>query len=542
MKLNDFTNDISGVEIAYNNNTNLKQCGAILPLSKEHIEEFIKCKNDIFYFATQYYSIMSLKDGIIKIPLRDYQYKILGEFIDKRFIILLASRQIGKSSMAEIFCLWYALFQKDKTIAVLANKDDQAKDMLRKIKLAFELLPKWLQQGIKIWNVKSVSFENGSRILAAATSSSSIRGKSCNVVICDEFAHLQPNIVDDFITATYPTISSSNDSKLIYISTFNGINHFYKIWNDAIHKRNEFTPLRVDWWEVPGRDEQWKEETLKNIGDYKFNQEYGNEALGSALTLIDGKTLQSLSYEPSIDIQAYTLPYAIPKKFIDKLKLYFLPIENHIYSIGLDSSEMQETSTSDSIILHIIDITAFPFQQVATVIIREGISYLEVPEFVVALCKFYNDAYLFIEANSTGLEIGNIIQSEYNYKNLYSEKNNPGFKTTKSTKKLGCSNLKMLLENQRLIIRDFDTISELSTFIKVKDTYKADKTYHDDCVMSLLASIFFMQDREFDGIQQADYINGIYLTKKKEEFEMIEMIYDDGFEEDIIEDVSWMFK
>jgi len=303
----DFEFDVNGKTISYSGNSNLKPCKCVLEYTKEHVEEIIRCKNNWKYFAQTYYHITSLDEGIIKVKTRFYQDNIINNFINNRFNIVLASRQCGKSTSYEIFCLWYILFNEAKTVAILANKLDTSVGILAKIKMAYELLPKFLQQGIKKWNERSIELENGCKILASATSSSAIRSKSVNVLILDEMGFVFPKQWSKFYSSVYPTISSSLESKIIIVSTPNGLNQFYKFWTDAINgkddvagKGNMFVPYRVDWWEVPGRDQKWKEETIANTSEREFASEFGNDFLGSSRTLIEAHILNTITQFPSI--------------------------------------------------------------------------------------------------------------------------------------------------------------------------------------------------------------------------------------------------
>lgn len=509
--LDDLLLDVNGKEFAYDGNPSLKPCRVSLPYTLEHFEEMCKCKGDWKHFAQSYYHITSLDEGVIKVKTREYQDRLINSFLENRFNIVLASRQCGKSTSYEIFCLHYILFNEDKTVAILANKLETAVGILSKIKLAYELLPKFLQQGVKKWNEKSVELENGCRIIASATSSSAIRSKSVNVLILDEMAFVPSKQWSKFYSSVYPTISSSTDSKIIIVSTPNGLNQFYKFWTEALKgvegvagKGNKFVPHRVDWWEVPKRDQKWKEETIANTSEREFACEYGNDFLGSSLTLIGSEFLNAMAEHDPIEhgIQ-------LEDKYKAFIKVYDLPVEGHIYALGLDSSEMMEDSVGDSISLQILDVTQVPFIQVASCNIREGITYFEVPEIAVQMGKYYNEATMFIEANSTGLEIANTIVTEFEYENVYSEKKLPGLKTTKKTKRLGCSNLKMLVEGQHLVLKDRETISQCSTFVKKKTSYAADSGYLDDAVMSLIVCLYFMNDKN-----SMDFINEVDFTKK----------------------------
>ena len=520
--LEDFYVDIKGRPIAYDGNDSLKRCNVKLPYTKAHIDEIIKCKNDWKHFAQNYYHITSLDEGVIKIKTRYYQDNIINNFINNRFNIVLSSRQSGKSTSYEIFCLWYVLFQESKTIAILANKLETAVGILSKIKMAYELLPNYLKQGVKKWNEKSIEMENGCKIIASATSSSAIRSKSVNVLILDEQAFVPTKQWEKFYSSVYPTISSSQDSKIIIVSTPNGLNQFYKFWNDAIKgvegiagKGNKFIPYRVDWWEVPGRDEAWKQETIANTSQKEFDTEYGNCFQGSAATLLESHIFNTLSAIEPLDNSKLILT-GIAKKYQNYLKIYNTPEENHTYIVSLDAAKMTENSNGDAISIQILDITHFPFKQVGTLLISEGVSYLEMDDVAIAIAELYNKAYLFIENNEgAGQSIADKILDK-DYKNLYQQKDGvAGYRTTTKTKKLGCTNLKFLIENQRLLLQDQVTITQLSTFVKIRNTYKADIGYQDDAVMALIGAIFFMQDKEFEGITDIDYVNGV--IKREEE-------------------------
>jgi hypothetical protein len=508
----DFEFDVNGKTISYSGNSNLKPCKCVLEYTKEHVEEIIRCKNNWKYFAQTYYHITSLDEGIIKVKTRFYQDNIINNFINNRFNIVLASRQCGKSTSYEIFCLWYILFNEAKTVAILANKLDTSVGILAKIKMAYELLPKFLQQGIKKWNERSIELENGCKILASATSSSAIRSKSVNVLILDEMGFVFPKQWSKFYSSVYPTISSSLESKIIIVSTPNGLNQFYKFWTDAINgkddvagKGNMFVPYRVDWWEVPGRDQKWKEETIANTSEREFASEFGNDFLGSSRTLIEAHILNTITQFPSI----YPMGLKVDSRYLPFIKVYDNPVPGHIYSLGVDSSEMMEETVGDAIALQVLDITSTPYIQVATCHIKEGITYFEVPEIAVQLGKYYNNAYMFIEANSTGLEIANLIVDDFEYENVYYGQKSPlpGIKTTAKTKRIGCSNLKMLVEGQHLILKDSDTISQLTTFTKKKKSYGGDSGYLDDAVMALIVSLYFINDKQsVDGIVPADFV------------------------------------
>ena len=459
---------------------------------------------------------------------------------------MLSCRQAGKSTCYEVFCLHYTQFNQSKTIAILANKLETAVGILSKIKMAYELLPNYLKQGIKKWNEKSIEFENGCRIIASATSSSAIRSKSVNVLILDEMAFVNAKQWTKFYSSVYPTISSSQDSKIIMVSTPNGLNQFYKFWTEALlgkdsvaGKGNKFVPLRVDWWQVPGRDEQWKQETIANTSQKEFDTEFGNNFLGSARTLIETEHLVKLVNYQSIQ---YTNIINLQQKFKTHIKIYDLPIEDHIYTMSIDAAKMTETSTGDPISIQILDISTIPFTQVCTLLIREGISYLEVPSAAIALGYFYNYAFIYIENNEgAGQSIADSIVDS-GYENVYYQKSMiAGYRTSTKTKKVGCSNIKYLIENNKIILKDSETISQFSTFVNVNKTYKADIGFEDDAVMSLLGSIFFMQDPSFVGLENMDIVKGIINIEHQSDTTPPQIFLNDDDDVVIESDWNWIY-
>jgi hypothetical protein len=433
--------------------------------------------------------------------LRDYQFDMINSYMNNRFSIVLATRQAGKSTSFEIFICWLVLFHKDQRVGILANKAEQSRDILRKVKEAYELLPHWLTQGIKVWNAGSIKLENGSMVVASSTSSTAIRGKSISTLIVDERAFIPNRQWDAFISSVYPTISSSDESRVIYVSTFNGLNHFYQDWekanSDDPKVKSEFKPIRVDWWQVPGRDEEWKEETISNIGIVRFRQEFGNEALGSIKTLVEPEVISAM--KASADDPDSPILKKFEKSLHQYIKIYEEPKKKHSYVIGVDSAKMTEENAGDALGMQVLDITEFPIRQVATFFAKEGISYLQCPAIVAKLGTYYNEAYVFIENNEIGQEVANMVNFDCEYENTYFEKGSlAGYRTTKKTKRIGCDNLRLLLENKKLILTDFSTISQLSTFAKKKNSYAAESGYQDDLVMALISALFFLQAKGLD--------------------------------------------
>lgn len=500
-KLPDFKKDKYGKTLQYEGNRNIKQAGAILNFTAEHILELQKCRDDIVYFAENYFHIVSLDEGLIKIELRDYQKEMLENFQNNRFNIVLASRQSGKSTVYEVYLTHYLLFNDHKTAALLANKAKTAFGLMARVRKAYENLPKWLQQGVVEWNKGSVTLENGSTLTCDSTSSSGIRSMSVNLLILDELAFVPKNVWDDFYSSVYPTISSGQTTQVIIVSTPKGKNHFYKFWYQANlpegeEGKNSYHPMRVDWWQVPGRDEKWAKETRANIGDKKFDQEFGNSFLGSSNTLVNAAQLESMVFQPR---KKELYIYDLLGEHGHKLNIYEEPRKGRMYSLGIDQSKISEEISGDAVSISILDITEIPFKQVATFHADQDFSYLETPEVAYHLGTYYNNAYIFCENNEIGQQCVDSLYIDWEYENIFFEKGNlPGFRTTKKTKRIGCANLGAFVNNGSLVINDFETISQLSTFVKVKNTYKADDGYYDDAVLATMAAMFFLQTPQYN--------------------------------------------
>lgn len=518
-KLLDFEFDIYNNKIAFDNNETLKPANCILPYTQEHIDELKRCKNDIIYFAENYIKIVHIDHGLIPIQLRDYQKKALLAMLNNRFLLYLASRQIGKTTTSAIFFVWYILFNDFKTVAILANKEDTANEILSRVKTMYSNLPKWLQQGVVRWSATSIELENGSKVFSSSSSSSAVRGKSISLLFVDEIAFINQKLFDSFYSSIYPTISSGKDSKVIFVSTPNGKNHFYKLWEDAKRGKNTFKTFFTHWSEIPERDEKWKQETIANIGEKKFLQEYECDFQGSSNTLISPHILENLVWQDPIEI-----PIKLKEKINDYsryVKIYEDVLPNKNYIIGVDSSKKSEEIQGDAIAIQVIT-ADLPHKQVATIYINDNeFVYYEAPELIYHITKYYNNAYLFIENNEIGQEIADILFIDYEYENIYFEKKNlPGFRTTKRTKRLGCSNLKTYIEFDKLIINDFETIQQLTAFVNNnKGSYEAEKGYSDDLIMALIACLFYLQTQEFYEIEDRTIFLKKILKKKEETIE-----------------------
>jgi hypothetical protein len=475
---------------SYRDNPLLKRVGVQVNFSQEQVEEYIKCRNDPIYFA-KYIKIITLDEGITEFKMYDFQEEMIKTFHENRFTIMKCPRQVGKTTTTVAYLLWTILFQDSQSVAVLANRGETARGILSKLQLAYENLPMWLQQGVVEWNKGRVELENGSIIVASSTSSSAARSGSFNIVFLDEFAFVPSNIATEFFTSVYPVITAGTKTKIIIVSTPNGMNLFYKIWTDAVNKNNNYRPFEVHWSMVPGRDEDWKEETIKNTSERQFRQEFETEFLGSSNTLISGQKLQQLAYKPPIATH-------------DKMNIYKHPvkgdgerIKDHLYALWVDVSEGKNLDCST---FSVIDISTMPYEQVATYK-SSSISPILFPTIIHNAARMYNDAYILVEINNTP-QVADILHHDLEYENVwkvFTGNKKPqqlsagfargiqlGLKMSTQVKRIGCSNLKTLIETDKLIINDFDTISELTTFVADKTTFAAEADANDDLVMGLV--------------------------------------------------------
>jgi hypothetical protein len=500
---------------SYRDNPLLKRVGVQVKFTEEQVEEYIKCSKDPIYFA-KYIKIITLDDGVVPFKMYDFQEEMIKTFYNNRFTIMKCPRQVGKTTTTVAFLLWTILFQDSQSIAVLANRGETARGILGKLQLAYENLPMWLQQGVVEWNKGRVELENGSVIIASSTSGSAARSGSFNIVFLDEFAFVPGNIATEFFTSVYPVITAGTKTKIIIVSTPNGMNLFYKIWTDAVNKNNNYTPFEVHWSMVPGRDEAWKEETIRNTSEYQFRQEFETEFLGSSNTLISGKKLQELVYQA-------------PLSEHDMLKIYEYPIKgddettkDHLYAIWVDVSEGRNLDCSA---FSVIDISTTPYKQVATYK-SSSISPMLFPTLIYNAARQYNDAYILVEINMNPT-VADIIHQDLEYENLFKiftgnkkpQQLSSGFgrgvqmglKMSVAVKRIGCSNLKTLIENNKLIINDFDTISELTTFVADKTSFKADDGHNDDMVMGLVMFAWATGQKYFKDIVNHDIRKQIQL-------------------------------
>jgi len=492
----------------YRDNPLLKRVGVDIQYTEEQVQEYIKCAKDPIYFA-KYIKIITLDDGLVPFKLYDFQEEMVKIFHENRFVITKCPRQVGKTTTTVAYLLWASLFQDSQNIAILANRGQTARDILGKYQLAYENLPQWLQQGVITWNKSYVELENGSKIVASSTSSSAARSGSFNIVFLDEFAFVPGNIANEFFTSVYPVITAGTKTKIIIVSTPNGMNLFYKIWTDAVNKRNNYIPFEIHWSMVPGRDEKWKEETIKNTSEHQFRQEFETEFLGSTNTLITGTKLQQLVYQQPIAQHDNILIYEHPIKGDDDKE------KDHLYAIIVDVSEGRNM---DSSVFCVIDISTTPYKQVA-VYKNAAISPILFPTVIYNAAKYYNDAYILVEINNNP-QVADVIHQDLEYENLlkvFTGNKKPqqlssgfgrgvqmGLKMSPAVKRIGCSNLKTLIEGNKLVIQDFDTISELTTFVANKTSFAAEEGANDDLAMALVIFAWATTQKYFREIVNHD--------------------------------------
>jgi hypothetical protein len=521
----------------YLGNPNLKKANTPIEFTQEQILEFVKCKNDPVYFSKNYVKIVTLDHGLQPFEPYDFQEKLINNFYKNRFNICKMPRQTGKSTTVVSFLLHYAVFNDSVNIGILANKASTARELLSRLQIAYENLPKWMQQGILSWNKGSLELENGSKILAASTSASAVRGMSFNIIFLDEFAFVPNHIADDFFSSVYPTISSGKSTKVIIVSTPKGMNHFYRMWHDAERGKNEYIPTDVHWSEVPGRDSAWKEQTIKNTSEQQFKVEFECEFLGSVDTLIAPSKLRSLIYEA-------------PQTRNAGLDVYEDSKDNHDYVISVDVARGVGNDYSAFVV---VDITEFPHRMVAKY--RDNnIKPMLFPSIIQEVAKNYNNAYILCEVNDIGDQVASILHYDLEYTNILmcsmrgragqivgqgfsGKKTQLGVKMSKTVKKVGCLNLKTLIEESKLLLCDYDTISELTTFIQKHNSFEAEEGCNDDLAMCLVIYAWLVAQDYFKELTDQDVRKRLYEEQKNQiEQDMAPF----GFISDGLDDVSFV--
>ena len=524
----------------YLGNPNLKKANVSTQFTKKQVAEYMKCAQDPVYFIRKYIRIVSLDEGIVPFDMYNFQEDMVGKFHKHRFNICKLPRQSGKSTIVTAYLLWYVLFNANVNVAILANKAPTAREMLGRLQLSYENLPKWMQQGILGWNKGALELENGSKILASSTSASAVRGMSFNIIFLDEFAFVPNHIAEQFFASVYPTISSGKSTKVIIISTPHGMNQFYKLWHDAERGANNYVATEVHWSEVPGRDAKWKQQTIENTSEAQFRVEFECEFLGSVDTLITPSKLRMM-------------PYKDPIQQKKGLAVYEQVIPEHNYIITVDVSRGVGNDYSAFVVL---DTTAIPYKVVARYK-NNQIKPIVFPNLIVDVAMNYNNAYILCEVNDIGGQVADIIQYDLEYENLLmvsmrgragqqlgqgfsGKKTQLGIKMSTAVKQVGCSNLKALIEDDKLLVEDYDTIAELTTFIQKGQSFQAEDGCNDDLAMCLVIFSWMAMQPYFKEMHDNDVRQRIYEDQRDQiEQDMAPFGFvSDGLEEDQFQDAQ----
>lgn len=494
-------------------NKNIKPAGWVHPYTEWEIEEFQKCKEDPIYFIRNYVKIISLDKGIIKFDMFDFQEKYIRMLLENRKSICKLFRQGGKTTCTAAAICWYVIFSDTpKNVAVLAHKASGAREILSRIKLAYELLPPFLQHSVKEWNKGSIELANGSKVTAAATSASAARGGSISWLYLDEYAFVGANIADEFFASVFPTLSSGKTTKISVTSTPIGFNHFWRMWDEAEKGQNGFAYFTANYWERPGYDEAWAADQLRVLKRLKFNQEILMHFLGSSNTLVGGEFIGQMT----------PADYEYQK---DGLDVQERPKPNHTYVAVCDTSRGVE---GDSSVVTVIDITQTPYRLVAKYK-SNTIHPMLFPSIVHKIAVDYNEAFVLVEINDNGQSTSDTLLHEIEYENLLwitrgksgqvvssgfgGGTSQSGVRTDKLVKRVGCSTLKTLVEENKLLIFDRDFIQELSTFTEIKGSFKADVGYHDDCVMTLVLFAWLTAQPYFKELTNVNLRTTIYQER-----------------------------
>ena len=501
----------------YLGNPLLKKANTQIEFTEAQGIEFLKCKEDPVYFAENYIKIVNVDEGLVPFNMYPFQRKLIENFHNYRFNICKMPRQVGKSVTTVSYLLHYIVFNDNVNIGILANKASTSRELLGRLQLSYENLPKWMQQGIVSWNKGSLELENGSKIVAASTSASAVRGMSFNIIFLDEFAFVPNHIADEFFASVYPTISSGKSTKVIIVSTPKGMNHFYRMWHDAERNKNDFIPTEVHWSEVPGRDEKWKAQTIANTSEEQFRAEHLCEFLGSIGTLINPSKLKILVYDDPI------------KRGDKGLDIYEEPKEDHDY---LMTADVARGIGNDYSAFVVFDITNFPYKVVAKYKNNE-IKPMLFPSIIEKVARGYNNSWILIEINDIGDQVANILHYDLEYNNILmcsmkgragqvvgsgfsGKRTQMGVRMTASVKKLGCSNLKLLIEDDKLIVNDYDIIAELTTFIQKHNTFEAEEGCNDDLAICLVIFSWLVAQEYFKEMTENDVRKRIYEEQKNQ--------------------------
>ena len=547
------------VDDTYLGNPLIKGSGIQIEYTKEQLQEYMLCAQDPVYFMEKYMKIVTLDQGLVPITLYDFQKDIVRTVHTNRFTICKIPRQSGKTTVLIGEVVHQIVFNPNYKVAILANKLKTATDIMDRLKLVYENLPKWMQQGVVEWNKTSITLENGSKVVAASTSSSAVRGSSYNFLLLDEFAFVPDQIAEDFFASVYPTITAGKTTKTVIVSTPNGMNLFHKLWMNAKNGRSDFVPVEAHWWQVPGRDEKFKKETIKNTSERHWISEYECEFLGSQDTLIKASKIASLTFAEPV------------AQSPDGLTVYENPKPNRLYMCLVDTSR---AIGQDYHAMTVVDVTEFPYKVVAKYR-NNQLPAAVYPNVIFSVATKYNSAYVLVEINDIGQQVADILRDELEYDNMIEvvikgkkgqklgvafggAKTYNGIKMSSSIKKIGCMALKEMIEGDKLVLNDYDIISEFSTYISKANSFEASQGYHDDLVSTLVMFGWMTTQPYYKDLVDIDVRRKLYEEKlKKIEEELMPFGFFSDTNEDDIEaarqlanegkkrgfnrkDVSWM--
>jgi hypothetical protein len=474
----------------YLGNRNLPTPSTTFEYTAKEIKELTKCANSIEYFANHYFTIVT-EDGKDIIHLYKAQKRVLKALTDNRFVVFLSARQSGKTTLLCIYALWNICFQPDQTVLIVANKEATAISILRRIRLAYELLPNWLKPPVKEYGKTEVILGNDSRIIVSTTTSSAARGETVSTLLIEECASIDSNLIEDFWRSTIPTISASKKSKIFLVSTPNGTsNKFYEIYHQATTDKNsEWHAERMDWWDKPGRDEKWKQSMLKTLGsESNFDQEFGNHFMSSEDSTIDQDVLQKLR-EQCKDPKYILLDGCY--------KIWKDPEPTHIYSIGVDVGEGIGKTNSSITVTDITDLTNI---DVAAQYANNKIEPYHFAKIVSDIANQWGKPPLLIEKNSCGGQVVDALVNTHHYVNIVtygtnSEKERLGIYSHTNTKFTGVMNMRYWVNTLKIVsIYDANLVKELESFIRFPNGLwkKRSEDLFDDRVMSFIWSLLML--------------------------------------------------
>jgi len=462
--------------------------GREIQFTPDMVKELSRCANDIVYFCEKYVTIIHPIKGEMIIKLYPFQKEMIKAMAENRFSIFCCGRQLGKSTCACIYLLWYALFNPTKTVAILANKQSTAASLIGDIKKAYAMLPAWMKPGVIKYDQLEIGFENDSRIFARATSADALRGESVSLMLADEFAFVPQEIAEDFWVSNFPTLSTGGS--VVVVSTPNGTaGKFYQLWTNAVtNKDSKWKHMKVSWESHPDRDAAWKEAQLQALGKIKFAQEHSVSFTGSAYTLIDGDTLSKLK---SLD------PVFYPE---EGYYMWVKPVQNKIYMVTCD---VAKGSNNDFHVASVWDVTQWHvngrIEQVA-IYRRNDVSIFDFKDKIKQICLQYNHAMAVIENNNLGSVVVQNLYFEDGYDNVWYDvdKGDYGINANAKTKPLALSYFKEDVESGKMLIRSQDMLSELSYFEEVRTGIfqaRQGRGFFDDTVVSGYWTSFALRSR-----------------------------------------------